>query len=55
MYSCRTDLALERHARLNNLPRALPGLDVEARMEDGVRITQIDVTTPAAARAIGKP
>ena len=55
MYSCRTDLALERHARLKNLPRALPGLDVEARTEDGVRITQIDVTTPAAARAIGKP
>lgn len=55
MFSCRTDLALERHARLKTLPRAMPGLDVETHTEDDITITRIEVTTPDAARAIGKP
>ena len=55
MISVRTDLALERHSRLQDLSPSLPGLDVTCRTEGDLEITDITVTSPEAAHALGKP
>ncbi len=55
MYTPRTDMALERHARLGSVSPSLPGLSVEHRMAGLIEVTDIELTTSAAADALGKP
>ena len=55
MISVRTDLALERHSRLQDRSPSLPGLDVTCRTEGDLEITDITVSSPEAVHALGKP
>jgi len=55
MVHFRTDLALERHARLGPNAPSLPGLTVEHTIENSIEVTDITLSTPEAARALDKP
>ena len=52
MRTGRTDLALERHERLTDVPE---GVVVDRRSDGNARLTRIEVTSEAAARALQKP
>ncbi len=51
----RTDLALEAHELRRGKADALPGAAVSERESFGYGVTAVEITTPAAARALGKP
>ncbi|MBR5284015.1 MAG: GPR endopeptidase [Clostridia bacterium] len=51
----RTDLALERHARMSESIPSLPGLQVNRHTEGQIEVTEIRVTSPEAAHALNKP
>ncbi len=53
----RTDLAIERSALARErAAQDIPGMSVrEERMEPGITITRVEVTTPQAASSVGKP
>jgi spore protease len=53
-YSPRTDLALEAHELARKTNPAISGVQEEHEQLDGIRITRMSVTSPAAERAIGK-
>ena len=54
MYQKRTDLALEAH-ELRRASGALSGVTTREREAHGCRVTAVELTTPAAAEALGKP
>lgn len=55
MYTVRTDLALERHARLGQVPPSLPGLAIEHTCIENIEVTDITLSSPEAAAALNKP
>ena len=52
MFLYRTDLAVERHARAGAAPEGVRSAEYT---ENGLRVTQIDVTDDRGARALQKP
>jgi len=53
-YSVRTDLALEAKELADASNQTVPGVHSEVRVEDGIRISVIDVVNEEGARALGK-
>ena len=54
MLERRTDLALEAARAVEGVSR-LPGVWSETRLEDGVKVTAVELRDEEAARAVGKP
>ena len=52
---CRTDMAFESHQRLTEGGKECSGVTADSYSEEGMTVREVRVSTPEAARKIGKP